>query len=303
MCGRYSLICTDDLGNRFRVYEPTLGRRSRFNVAPSQTMPVVVQREQTELVTMQWGLVPHWARDLATARRVRSTPGPRRSTERPMFRGPAAAERRCLVPASGFYEWRRDGGGRKVPYYFRLRDADLFAFAGLYDVWHDTGRHGPHPTYTIVTTAANEVVAPLHDRMPVILRPEDEERWVAGGPPSPEERAETPRRVPRQRDGGIPGLAAGQQPGDGRPVPDRAARGGVRPMRDGAMDDPPAFRPVGLSMADLLRLADAFPLLDRLALLVTVRAGGDRETIVFGILDGLQEPPRRHRACRPAARR
>lgn len=86
MCGQYSLICTDDLGNRFRVYEPTLGRRSRFNVAPSQTMPVVVQREKTEMVMMQWGLVPHWAKDpKGSARPINA----RAETlaERPMFRG------------------------------------------------------------------------------------------------------------------------------------------------------------------------------------------------------------------------
>jgi len=183
MCGRYSLICTDDLGNRFRVYEPTLGRRSRFNVAPSQTMPVVVQREQAELVPMEWGLVPHWIRDPATARRPINARA-ETLTERPMFRG-LLQHNRCLVPASGFYEWKRDGS-RKVPYYFRLKDADLFAFAGLYEVWHDTDGSALS-TYTLITTTANEVVAPLHDRMPVILRREDEERWIAGGPPAPEE--------------------------------------------------------------------------------------------------------------------
>ncbi|HIH03730.1 MAG TPA: SOS response-associated peptidase [Methanoregulaceae archaeon] len=183
MCGRYSLICTDDLGNRFRVYEPTLGRRSKFNVAPSQTMPVVVQRERTELVPMEWGLVPHGAKDPAAARRPINA---RAETlaERPMFRG-LLKENRCLVPASGFYEWKRDGG-RKAPYYLRLRDTDLFAFAGLYDVWRDpTGN--AHPTYTIITTAANEIVAPLHDRMPAILRPGNEDRWLSGGQPAPEE--------------------------------------------------------------------------------------------------------------------
>ncbi len=183
MCGRYSLICTDDLGNRFRAYEPTLGRRSRFNVPPSQTMPVVVQREQTEIVPMRWGLVPHWAKDLTAAQRPINA---RAETlaERPLFRG-LLKRNRCLVPASGFYEWKRDES-RKTPYYIRLRDADLFAFAGLYDVWHDAGG-ATCPTYAIVTTAANRVVAPLHDRMPVILGREDEERWVAGGPPGPEE--------------------------------------------------------------------------------------------------------------------
>ena len=143
MCGRYSLIWTDDLGNRFRVFEPTLGRRSRFNVAPSQSMPVVVQRGEREMVAMQWGLVPHWAGDAKGSSRPINA---RAETlaERPMFRG-LLRDRRCLVPASGFYEWRRESG-RKTPYYVRLRDADLFAFAGLYDVRHDATAWRTPPT-------------------------------------------------------------------------------------------------------------------------------------------------------------
>ncbi len=183
MCGRYSLICTDDLGNRFRIYEPTIGCRSRFNVAPSQIMPVVVEREQAELVPMEWGLVPHWVKDPSTAHRPINARA-ETLTERPMFRG-LIRHNRCLVPASGFYEWKKDGG-HKMPYYLRLRDADLFAFAGLYDVWHDADGSAL-ATYTIITTAANEVVAPIHDRMPVILRREDEERWIAREPPAREE--------------------------------------------------------------------------------------------------------------------
>jgi len=107
--------------------------------------------------------------------------------ERPLFRG-LLARNRCLVPASGFYEWSRDGGGRRSPYYLRRKDADRFAFAGLYDVWHGVAG-AALATYTLITTAANEIVAPLHDRMPAILRREDEERWLAGGPPEPEELA------------------------------------------------------------------------------------------------------------------
>ena len=192
MCGRYSLICTDDLGNRFRVHLPTIGCRSRFNVAPSQTMPVVVQRGEIELVQMVWGLVPHWARDPAAARRPINA---RAETlaERPMFRG-LLKRNRCLVPASGFYEWKKDGG-RKTPYYLRLKDDAIFAFAGLYDVWHDADG-APLATYTIVTTAANEVVAPVHDRMPVILGRDDEERWIAGEPLQEEELRDLLRPYP-----------------------------------------------------------------------------------------------------------
>jgi putative SOS response-associated peptidase YedK len=101
-----------------------------------------------------------------------------------MFRG-LIGHNRCLVPASGFYEWKKEGN-RKAPYYLRLKDGTLFAFAGLYDIWHDADGSAL-ATYTLITTAANRVVAPLHDRMPVILRPEDEERWIAGEKPSMDE--------------------------------------------------------------------------------------------------------------------
>jgi len=183
MCGRYSLICTDDLGNRFRVFLPTIGCRSRFNVAPSQTMPVIVHDEQTELVPMAWGLVPHWAKTRSVGHRPINARA-ETLTERPMFRG-LIRHNRCLVPASGFYEWKKDGN-HKAPYYLRLKDEALFAFAGLYDVWHDADG-AAYPTYTIITTAANEVVAPIHDRMPVIIRREDEERWIASEAPSRDE--------------------------------------------------------------------------------------------------------------------
>lgn len=183
MCGRYSLICTDDLGNRFRIYQATLGCRSRFNVAPSQTMPVVVQHEHTEMVMMEWGLVPHWAKDPKQAYRpINARAGT--LAEKPMFRG-LLKHHRCLIPASGFYEWRQDGS-RKQPYYIRLKDVSLFAFAGLYDIWHDADGVA-FPTYTIITTEANELVNPIHNRMPVILKPEDEARWLAPAPPASDE--------------------------------------------------------------------------------------------------------------------
>ena len=183
MCGRYSLICTDDLGNRFRIYQSTLNCRSRFNVAPSQTMPVVVRQEHTDMVMMEWGLVPHWAKDPRQAHRPINA---RAETlaEKPMFRG-LLKHNRCLIPASGFYEWRQDRG-RKQPYYIHLKDVPLFAFAGLYDIWHDADGEA-FPTYTIITTEANELVGPIHNRMPVILKPEDEACWLAPEPPASDE--------------------------------------------------------------------------------------------------------------------
>jgi putative SOS response-associated peptidase YedK len=183
MCGRYSLICIDDLGKRFRIFDPTLGIRSRFNIAPSQFVPVIVQHEKTELVMMQWGLIPNWVKDPQKTTRPINAKA-ETLAEKPMFCS-LLKNRRCLVPASGFYEWKKEGT-RKIPYYIHLKDSPLFAIAGLYDVWYDACKEA-HLTYTIITTDANELVVPLHDRMPVILMREDENRWLAGDTPAPDE--------------------------------------------------------------------------------------------------------------------
>ena len=104
--------------------------------------------------------------------------------EKPMFRS-LLKNKRCLVPASGFYEWKKEGT-RKIPYYIHLKDSPVFAFAGLYDVWYDAFNEA-HPTYTVIITDANELVAPLHNRMPVILKRDDESRWLSGETPTSDE--------------------------------------------------------------------------------------------------------------------
>lgn len=175
MCGRYSLICIDDLGNRFRVFDPMIGARSRFNVAPGDEMPVVVRGEKNEMVRMRWGLVPHWVKDIRTALRPINARA-ESLLKKPMFL-PLLKTGRCLVPASGFYEWKEEWG-RKVPFYFRLPASPLFAFAGLYDSWQSQGGT-PLTTYAIITCEPNALLKEVHSRMPVILRREDEDRWLS----------------------------------------------------------------------------------------------------------------------------
>lgn len=178
MCGRYSLIFIDDLGNRFRVFNPMIGSRSRFNIAPGNEMPVIIHAKKNEIVMMKWGLVPHWTQDIRKARRPINARA-ESLAEKPSFRE-LLVNRRCLVPASGFFEWKKEGT-HKIPFYIHLPKAPLFAFAGLYDQWK-----APDGTclftYTIITTQSNERVAPLHDRMPSILSPEHEERWLSDTP-------------------------------------------------------------------------------------------------------------------------
>ena len=178
MCGRYSLLCIDDLGNRFRVFDPMMGARSRFNITPGNEMPVIVRTEQNHLAVMRWGLIPRRTKDIRTATPLINA---RAETldSKPAFR-PLLHTPRCLIPASGFFEWKKEGK-IKNPFYFRLMDTPLFSFAGLFDQWHNP-EGVTVSTYTIITCEANHLVAPVHDRMPVILSRENEERWLDPGP-------------------------------------------------------------------------------------------------------------------------
>ena len=178
MCGRYSLICIDDLGNRFRIFNPMLGARSKFNIAPGTRQPVIIQAASgRELVQMQWGLVSHRAKDIRSAHPIINARAETLS-EKPSFAS-LLKTKRCLIPASGFFEWKHEGT-RKIPFYIHINDQPLFAFAGLYDEWHDPA--GTLATYTLITTEPNPLMAKVHNRMPVILAQEHEERWLTGEP-------------------------------------------------------------------------------------------------------------------------
>jgi len=174
MCGRYSLVPTENIAARFDIQQAQLTLAPRYNVAPSQAMPVVVRNSPNRLVEMQWGLIPSWSKE---PRAQFSTINARAETltKSPVFRGPFKS-RRCLVPASGFYEWQRTNQG-KQPFCIQLKDGELFAFAGLYDVWHDADGNELY-SYTVITTAPNDLVASIHNRMPVILHQEDEDAWL-----------------------------------------------------------------------------------------------------------------------------
>jgi putative SOS response-associated peptidase YedK len=167
-------VSAEEVAGRFGADEQQLALLPRYNVAPNQLMPVVVRNSPNRLAEMQWGLIPSWSKEP----RVKfSTINARAETiaSSPVFRGPFKS-RRCLVPASGFYEWRQTAQG-KQPYCFRLKRGDLFAFAGLYDVWSDAEGNELY-SYTIITTRPNDLVAPIHNRMPVILSRADEDAWL-----------------------------------------------------------------------------------------------------------------------------
>jgi len=179
MCGRYSLICIDDLGNRFRIFNPMLGARSKFNIAPGTRQPVIVQGASgRELVQMQWGLV-HGTKNLKTVHPVINARA--ESLAEKSLLATLLKTKRCLVPASGFFEWKHEGA-RKIPFYIQVTGQPLFAFAGLYDEWHDPAG-AVFGTYAIITTEPNALLATVHNRMPVIVPQEHEEQWLTGGQP------------------------------------------------------------------------------------------------------------------------
>ncbi len=176
MCGRYSFeITVPALQERFDIEGDIPELPARYNVAPTQTMPVVVHHSPNSVELMRWGLIPFWAKDPSVGSKMINA---RAETvaEKPAYRK-ALATHRCLVPASGFYEWQRSDGGAKVPYWIFCKDAPLFAFAGLHAAWKSPEDEWIH-SYTIITTEANDVVAPIHNRMPVILEREDEALWL-----------------------------------------------------------------------------------------------------------------------------
>jgi putative SOS response-associated peptidase YedK len=182
MCGRYTNTRESaELAERFAARLPAgFAERyaPRFNTAPAQEVAVVVARDgERELARMRWGLVPRWARDDKRASFKMMNAKAETLLERPAYRG-LVKNSRCLVPADGFYEWRVTGKGKKQPVWFSLADESLFAFAGLWTGWADEETGEIVESCTIVTTRPNELVASIHDRMPVILPREAEATWL-----------------------------------------------------------------------------------------------------------------------------
>ena len=180
VCGRFTITVTIGLPERFGVKTQEAPIEPRYNIAPSQPVPVIIQPESGERTVreMVWGLVPHWAKDLSAVRRPINARADSLS-ERPSFREPLQRSR-CLVPANGFYEWKK-AGKVSEPYYIHRKDDRLVAFAGLYDTWKAPDGDRIR-TFVIITTEANSLVSSYHDRMPAILREEDEKQWLTPDP-------------------------------------------------------------------------------------------------------------------------
>lgn len=179
MCGRFaSKAKPEQVKKEFKVgklnsnlFEP------RFNIAPSQMIDAVFAPEAERIFSqLKWGLIPHWAKDAEIGKRMINARA-ETITEKPSFRE-AFKNRRCIIPASGFYEWQRQGTGGKQPFYFYLKDKEVFGFAGLWESWIDKQTGEELETCTIITTEANDVLKPVHERMPVILKPANYDEWL-----------------------------------------------------------------------------------------------------------------------------
>jgi putative SOS response-associated peptidase YedK len=175
MCGRYTLASpTERLAEEFGVDASSIELAPNYNVAPTQTVAAVLgEGGQRRLEVLRWGLIPPWADDPGIGSRMinaRSETAPGKPSFRRAFR-----ERRCLIPADGFYEWQRTNGA-KQPYYIHMEDGRPFAFAGLWESW--SKGEGEIRTCTILTTGANALVGEVHDRMPVILAHDAYDVWL-----------------------------------------------------------------------------------------------------------------------------
>ena len=176
MCGRFAIdISKPTFQRRFNVRQLTIQLSPHYNVSPGMLLPTIIRKSPNSAVLMKWGLIPHWSREFkanfsninARAESVATSPA---------YRVPFHRQR-CLIPAIGFYEWAQLSDGTKWPYFFRLKNRPVLAFAGIWDTWKDAeGKE--FLTCAIVTCEANAVVGKIHPRMPVILMEKDEDTWL-----------------------------------------------------------------------------------------------------------------------------
>jgi putative SOS response-associated peptidase YedK len=176
MCGRFTLFHdVATIARAFNVSVPeSLKVTPRYNVAPTQDILSIVNDETPQLTLLRWGLIPTWAKEESIGSKMINA---RAETlaEKPSFKR-LLRSRRCLILTDGFYEWKKEGKG-KVPMFITLKDEEPFAFAGLWDTWRDANGQQLR-TCTIITTEANELITPIHNRMPVILPTQSREEWL-----------------------------------------------------------------------------------------------------------------------------
>lgn len=176
MCGRYTIIAkAEEIVKRFNVEVPE-SYTPRYNAAPSQNLPIITNQSPEGVSFFHWGLIPEWAKNKSISTKLINARA-ETLTEKPSFKN-SLKQRRCLVLSNGFYEWKQSSKKSKVPYWIHLASKELFAFAGLWESYEDEAQK-PVFTFTIVTTKANSTISRIHERMPVILKPNSEKIWLS----------------------------------------------------------------------------------------------------------------------------
>jgi putative SOS response-associated peptidase YedK len=185
MCGRFTLtVNPTDLQEKFSDYTFPSQFAPRFNIAPTQPVLAIPNDEKNEASFFIWGLIPMWAKDPSIGNRLINARG-ETLEEKPAFRG-SLKYKRCLILADGFYEWKSVPGRKaKTPFFIHMKDRQPFAFAGLWDSWNSPDG-SQIKSCTIITTEPNDLMAIIHNRMPVILHPRDYAKWLDPSPQTPE---------------------------------------------------------------------------------------------------------------------
>ena len=176
MCGRFVFFDVDKLSERFNLKSNIkLNLKPSYNITPTSDFPVIIMKDSATLEMMKWGLIPNWAKELNVQNQMINARA-ETLTVKPSFKN-LIKSKRCLIPSNGFYEWKKEDN-KKIPFFISFKNMELFSFAGLYDIWKDPLNNREYKSFTIITTKANSLISGIHDRMPVILKLEDEKIWL-----------------------------------------------------------------------------------------------------------------------------
>lgn len=216
MCGRFTLtVDPAEIADVFGNYEFPTQFAPRFNISPTQPILSIPNDARNKADFFMWGLIPSWSKDPSIGNKLINARG-ETLAEKPSFRG-GFKYKRCLILADGFFEWKALPGGKtKTPYFIHMKDRKPFAFAGLWDEWHspdgDTVR-----TCTIITTDPNELMSSLHNRMPVIVHPNDFDFWLDPAPQTPDKLVHLIKPFPTENMSAYPVSTFVNKPGNDRP--------------------------------------------------------------------------------------
>lgn len=175
MCGRFTLDIDERFYPRFKLDRVILDFPASYNISPGQSTPIIIKEEKRDIKLMNWGFLPPWAKDITD--KFRPINAKVETIDQKNTFKSALLKQRCIIPANGFYEWEKTENV-KQPWYFKPKNDNYFSFAGIFSIWKGHGDDDPFYSYTILTRQANALVNRVHERMPLILNPVQEEVWL-----------------------------------------------------------------------------------------------------------------------------